>query len=372
LTPQERKRLPKDKQPPILRELIFPTKKGSRSPVTAKDIWDDKDVAIFVKYCSHNPRLRFYHALAYEASARPGELLQLKIEDIANNIDTDEDGKLCALIDVGRYGKKKESRIIGITEFTIQYYQAYLPQHPKNEDKKAFLFISKEHSAQSQNFPITVGAMRSEYINYRDKHIPKLLKMPSDIIPEEDKKHLEFIRDNRRWYPKIMRHSSLTRLAGDPNVNDYWLRKHAGWSDRSDMVEIYTHDLKGDSVEHIMLAYGIKLKGRKKKQNEKLRQEMVGEHCPYCHMVNVPNAHICSSCRRPISMVSITKVMEESEQTKKELIEVRKLFAQIEENEAKLKERSEELAALQNHIMKRLAWQEEQEKLDHQQRGKAK
>lgn len=92
----------------MLRGLILQTKKGSKSPVSAKDIWDDMDVAVFLRNCTDNPRLCLYHALAYETSARPGELLQLKIGDIIDNIQTDENGKLCALIDVGRYGKKKK------------------------------------------------------------------------------------------------------------------------------------------------------------------------------------------------------------------------------------------------------------------------
>jgi integrase len=74
-----------------------------------------------LKYCTDNKRLRFYHALAMETSGRPGELLQLKIGDI--NIETDTEGKLYATLDIGRYDKKKESRVVGITEFSIQYYQ---------------------------------------------------------------------------------------------------------------------------------------------------------------------------------------------------------------------------------------------------------
>jgi integrase len=109
LTPQERKRLPKEQQPPVLRGLVLQTKKGSKSPVKQKDIWYDKDVAIFLKYCTDNPRLRLYHALAYETSARPGELLQLKIGDIADNIQTDENGKLCAVIDVGDIGRENKA-----------------------------------------------------------------------------------------------------------------------------------------------------------------------------------------------------------------------------------------------------------------------
>jgi integrase len=89
----------------VLQGFVLQTKKGSKTPIKQKDIWDDKDTAIFLKYCTDNPRFRFYHALAYETSARPSELLQLKIGDI--EIQTDDNGKLCALIDVGRYGKKK-------------------------------------------------------------------------------------------------------------------------------------------------------------------------------------------------------------------------------------------------------------------------
>jgi site-specific recombinase XerD len=139
LTPQERKRLPREKHPPVLKGFVLQTKKGTKNPITVKDIWDDKDVAVFLRNCHDNPRHRFYHALAYETSARPGELLHLKIEDI--DIQLDENGNPCALIDVGRYGKKKESRIVGITKFTIQYYQEYLQKsHPTQQiERRSFL-----------------------------------------------------------------------------------------------------------------------------------------------------------------------------------------------------------------------------------------
>jgi hypothetical protein len=65
LTPQERKHLPPDKPlPSVLKGLVFQTKKGSKSPIKAKDIWNDKDTAVFLKYCAEDHRLRFYHALA--------------------------------------------------------------------------------------------------------------------------------------------------------------------------------------------------------------------------------------------------------------------------------------------------------------------
>ena len=117
LTAKERNRLPRDKYPDVLQGFDLQRKKGAKTPVENKDIWNDKDTAIFLKYCTDKPRVQFYHALTYQTSARPGELLQLKIGDIADNIQLDDDDKPFAYIDVGRYGKRKESRFPLITEF---------------------------------------------------------------------------------------------------------------------------------------------------------------------------------------------------------------------------------------------------------------
>jgi integrase len=318
LTPQERSRLPRDKYPEVLQGVVLQTKKGSKTPIKQKDIWDDKDTAIFLKYCTDNPRHRFYHALAYQTSARPHELLQLKIADI--EIQTDENGKFCALIDVGRYGKKNQSRIVGIEEFAIQYLQPYLSsQHPDPTNRKAYLFVNVGHGAALRNIRLSSDGLRQDYKAFRDRKIPKLLKRPD--IPEEDKKHLQFMKETKKWFPYIVRHSSLSKLA--PNVSEYRLREHAGWSKRSDMVEVYTHTLTGDSAEDILMLYGVNLKGGKKKRNEHLQQEIVGPHCPFCHTVNIPGTQFCSSCHKPLTSVSMDAIMKEAEERKKELEQMR-------------------------------------------------
>ena len=46
------------------------------------------------------------------------------------------------------------------------------------------------------------------------------------------------MNETRKWFPYIVRHSSLSKMA--PNVSEYRLREHAGWSKRSDIDEIYT------------------------------------------------------------------------------------------------------------------------------------
>jgi hypothetical protein len=325
LTAQERKRLPREKWPSVLKRFELQNKPAGspRTPVKDSERWKEKDVAIFLKYCTDNPRLRLYHAMAWETSATPGELLQLKIGDIENNIQLDEQGAPCAIFEVGRYGKTPyRLRNVGITKFSLQYYNRYLPTHPDSSNKKAYLFASLEYSALGRDLPITVESLRKEYVAFRDKVIPKLVnKKIRPDIPEEDRKHLQFLKDTKKWFPYIMRHSSLDMFANDPNVNDYSLRRHAGWSKRSNMVEIYTHG--GSSVEHVMMALGVKLKNGKKKLSEEVKQKMVGPICPFCLTSNIPGTQICISCHKPISLVSINKLMEEAEGKKKELELVR-------------------------------------------------
>jgi hypothetical protein len=323
LTVQERKLLPREKWPEVLKRFEVQTKPAGspRTPVKDSDKWGDKDVAIFLKYCTDNPRLRLYHAMAWETSAAPGELLQLKIGDIEDNIQLDEDGAPCAVFEVGRYGKTDyRLRNVGITKLSLQYYNRYLPSHPDSTNKKAYLFASLEYSALGRNLPISVEALRKEYIAFRDKIIPKLInEKERPDIPEEDRKHLKFLRDTKKWFPYIMRHSSLDMFANDPNVNDYSLRRHAGWSKRSNMVEIYTHG--GSSVEHVMMALGVKLKNSKKKLSEELKQKMVGPLCPFCLTSNIPGTQLCISCHRPITQLSYDRVIKETENMKKELEE---------------------------------------------------
>jgi integrase len=61
----------------VIKQL--PRKKKTR--YSPSDLWDQRENAIFLKYCP-SVRDRCYHALANDMSARPDELLNLKIKDI--------------------------------------------------------------------------------------------------------------------------------------------------------------------------------------------------------------------------------------------------------------------------------------------------
>ena len=150
MTAQQRKRLTRDKWPDVLRrfELAVKDTGAPMTPVKDSDIWEEKDIALFLKYCTDYPRLRLYHAMAWETSARPSEMLQLKIGDIEDNLQQDEKGEPCALFKVGRYGKNKYAyRDVGISQLSLQYYNRYLAAHPDSTNRNAYLFASLEYSA---------------------------------------------------------------------------------------------------------------------------------------------------------------------------------------------------------------------------------
>ncbi|MGA6990212.1 MAG: hypothetical protein WBX81_07345 [Nitrososphaeraceae archaeon] len=59
-----------------------------KSPYKPEDIWTVNDHIIFLKYC-HMARDRCWHAMVHDTSARPHELLGLRIKDINFKISPD-------------------------------------------------------------------------------------------------------------------------------------------------------------------------------------------------------------------------------------------------------------------------------------------
>ena len=52
-----------------------------KSPYHPQDVWRQEDHTIFLKYC-YVPRDRCSHAMIHDTSARPHEILNLKIKDV--------------------------------------------------------------------------------------------------------------------------------------------------------------------------------------------------------------------------------------------------------------------------------------------------
>jgi hypothetical protein len=63
--------------------------RGQSSPYKPSDLWDSREHSIFLRYCP-SKRDRCYYAMTNDMSARPHEILNIKINDI--HFKTTEEG----------------------------------------------------------------------------------------------------------------------------------------------------------------------------------------------------------------------------------------------------------------------------------------
>ena len=72
--------------PPCMQGVRILSRK-EKSPYKPSDIWTNEEHSIFLKYCPEK-RDRCYHSMANDTSARPHELLSLKIKDVQFKMST--------------------------------------------------------------------------------------------------------------------------------------------------------------------------------------------------------------------------------------------------------------------------------------------
>ena len=119
-----------------------------------------------------------------DTSARPGELLAVRIGDV--KIKKAGNNKMFAEVESGRYGKVNKSRIVPLID-SPPYFKTWLAQHPMSSNPQAHLFISYEHSAKYRNTQLRISSLRGIYLDFRYKHFPKLLLEERADVPPEDK-----------------------------------------------------------------------------------------------------------------------------------------------------------------------------------------
>ncbi|MEO9294053.1 MAG: zinc ribbon domain-containing protein [Nitrososphaera sp.] len=173
---------------------------------------------------------------------------------------------------------------------------------------------------RDENRPITVKTLGSLYGRLKREYFPHLLERAD--VPPEDK---EIIRGmlQKPWNPYIRRHTSLTEKA--KILNEYTMRLHAGWSKKSDMVKVYTHELGGESSRAILSAYSIM------KDEVQLKKDMLEpKYCPNCKEPNKPDARFCviQGCGHPLTFEVVKELQEREQQKAKEAEETK---AKVEE-----------------------------------------
>ena len=150
--------------------------------------------------------------MALDTSARPHELLRLRIKDLKERIIPPLKDTItgvikrqeCIIFQFTVTGKTG-TRTLALTN-SMPYIQNWLIQHPAGANKESLLFGGYR---KSRNQGLTPNNLHKIYtITYKQDYFPSLLK--SDNVPDADKEIIKRMLEERRWNPYIIRHCSLT------------------------------------------------------------------------------------------------------------------------------------------------------------------
>lgn len=249
-----------------------------RSPYKPSDLWTGEEHEIFLKYCPKK-RDRCYHAMANDTSARPHELLNLKIKDII--FKTSDSGVQYAEIQVSGKTRPRTLPLIN----SITYIKDWLREHPMSENQDSWLFIGESHN--NYTYRISEDGMRWRYkYYYQSTYFPKLLK--DETVSPRDKSYIKTML-MKPWNLYIFRHSALTEKS--QILKESTLRDHAGWSITSQMPQVYIHYFGNESSNSLLDAYGVK---NNRGHTMKLFRP---KQCPNCNEPNKPESKFCAKCR---------------------------------------------------------------------------
>ena len=243
-----------------------------KSIYSPSDLWTTENDLLFLRYCP-SKRMKAYHTIARDSSARPHEILKLKIKDL---VYKSIDGKQYAEILVNG---KTGSRHIPLIN-SLPYIKEYLmSEHPTPTNPNSALISA---SGKSLGRSLTVQAVTKIYREYKNNYFPKLLKSDFELVSSEDKTAIiELLK--KPWNPYIRRHSALTDKS--KFLRESILKSHAGWSSLSNMPQIYLHYFGNESSESILEAYGLK---------------------PQAQTVDKLKPLICPNCSEPIKQILIS------------------------------------------------------------------
>jgi integrase/recombinase XerD len=280
---------------PLIMKGIKRLKRKEKSSYQARDLWTHEDDAVFLKYCEDS-RLKCYHMVARDTSGRPHELVKLRVGDIMWHISGT--AAQYAEVTIGK-SCKTVARTVPLIN-SIPFVKDWIREHPTDNNRNSFLFISRERQSVYRNMPLNPMSVAIIYRQQKLEFFPRLLTDPT--IPEEDKNKIRILLD-KPWNPYVRRHSSLTEI-WKLLKSEQALRMHAGWSKTSNMVEIYTHEFGNESSQVLLQARGIIPTNA---QEDNILKPL---QCPNCNEPNKPDNRFCTKCGMVLTYNAYNETLE--------------------------------------------------------------
>jgi integrase len=299
---------PKKRETPECMKGVRRLPRKEKSCYKPSDLWTIEEHSIFLKYCP-SKRDKAFHAMANDTSARPHELLNLKIKDIKFKITPN--GIQYAEILVS--GKTKPRTLPLFS--SIPYVKEWLLEHPTADNSESWIFISRSNNQRNNiGKKLTRDALLKHYKEqYHNGYFVKLLE--DETIPANDKAYIKNML-TKPWNLYIFRHSALTQKS--KILKEHILRDHAGWSITSKMPQTYIHYFGTESSNSLLEAYGV----IKHEDNDQTNKLLKPKYCPNCNESNKHEAKICNSCKMILSYESYKETVESENEMKDALAQL--------------------------------------------------
>ncbi len=219
--------------------------------VKASDILSEKEIEKLIEAAEY-PRDKAFISMLYELGARIGEIGSLKIKDVSRD-------KYSFIVDLSGKTGHRTPRIV----VSDPHLVSWLNIHPIKDNPNAPLWVmlGSRNKSEKMNY----GAFRALVLRLKTK-----------------------AKIKKRVYPHLFRHSRVTHLLSNRQINESQAKVYFGWVPSSNMLSEYSHLVSHDVNRTMLEIHGIKTS--ENKQEPKIKQ------CPRCKKIN-PSGHLfCKDC----------------------------------------------------------------------------
>jgi site-specific recombinase XerD len=254
--------------------------KKKQPKVKASDILTEAEIKALISTAEH-PRDKAFISMLYELGARIGEMGGLLIKEVTR----DKYGYIADL--EGKTGHRTPRIVISAAHVTH-----WLNVHPLKDKPDA-------------PFWVMIGS--------RDKH--KRMEYPA--FRALVKRLVAKAGIKKRVYHHLFRHTRVTHLLINKQINEAQAKVYFGWVPNSTMLSEYSHLMSSDVNNAILAINGIVVE----KKEESLLKPKV---CPQCQTVNSTDSKFCHNCA---SILDVRTALDLDESRKKADSLITELFS---------------------------------------------
>lgn len=269
--------------------------------VKASDILTEDEVDRLIK-AGANTRDKAFLSILYESGSRISELGNIKIQQITEV----EHGYLVDLAS----GKTGERNIIVV--FSSAKLSQWLNEHPRRNDKNAYVWCGLLEDGSSKRIDklnkIKIDKSKQKLIKRKIGEPLGYRGLAEIIVRAKIKANI-----TKRTHAHLFRHSRITHLFMNRQINEQQAKVYFGWSPSSRQLATYSHVTASD-VNNTMLAInGIK-------QQDVIVNGKKAKVCKNCNKPNDPKDNYCGFCSKPLDFRTLMQEQDFQNRTTKNII----------------------------------------------------